>query len=245
MAKSLMIATCKIAVALLVSTSAGAFTASPPTEKSSTVLAAHMSREAFFRQTASLAIGGLFLFEGGPVQADEGDVAAPSKSIPMCKLQGGGKPSNCVSTSSVKQLDCYVTPWTFEVSADEAKARLKGVFAADPDIYKDLYEEKGYLRINAARGLVMDQLEFVIDEKDSLVKLRSAELFEDTPPSISDFGANRRRLDGIRKAAKVFELMGGGGGYDSIEMRGTGPLGQLKAFYGLQSGSGFEDLYED
>jgi hypothetical protein len=77
-----------------------------------------------------------------------------------------------------------------------------------------------------------------------LVKLRSAELFEDTPPSISDFGANRRRLDGIRKEAKVFELMGGGG-YDSIEMRGTGPLGQLKAFYGLQSGSGFEDLYAE
>jgi hypothetical protein len=50
-------------------------------------------------------------------------------------------------------------------------------------------------------------------------------------------------LDGIRKEAKVFDVMGGS--FDSIENRGTGPVGQLKAFYGLQSGAGFEDLYDE
>lgn len=215
-----------------------AFTTAPLSKRSLTILAAQKSRGDFLRE--SFAIGGLVLLGGtGPVQADEGE----AKSIAVCKSQGGGRPANCVSTSSVKQLDCYVAPWTFDsVTADEAKARLKGVFAADPDIYKDLYEENGYLRVNAARGLTTDQLEFIFDEQDKLVRLRSAELFDETPPSISDFGANRRRLDGIRKDAKVFEVMGGSG-YDSIEMRGTGPMGQLKAFYGLQSGAGFEDLY--
>ena len=141
----------------------------------------------------------------------------------------------------MKQVDCYVAPWTFECSAAEAQARLKGVFVADSMTYSELYEEKNYLRVSAARGLATDQLEFVFDEKDKFVKLRSADASDAI--SISDFGANRRRMDGIRKAANIFDVMGGS--YDSIENRGTGPLGQLKSFYGLQSGGGFEDLYKD
>ena len=44
--------------------------------------------------------------------------------------------------------------------------------------------------------------------------------------------------------------MGGGLTADSYEgggaaARGNGALGQLKAFYGLQSGQGFQDVFED
>jgi uncharacterized protein (DUF1499 family) len=220
-------------IALLASTEA--FVQFPQTHKSTSTLAAHKSRSDFLQQ-ASLAIGGLLLGSSLPANADD---AVPS--ISACKPQGGGKPINCVSTSSVKQVDCYVAPWTFECSAAEAQARLKGVFVADSMTYSELYEEKNYLRVSAARGLATDQLEFVFDEKDKFVKLRSADASDAI--SISDFGANRRRMDGIRKAANIFDVMGGS--YDSIENRGTGPLGQLKSFYGLQSGGGFEDLYKD
>ena len=213
------------------------------------VLPQHQSSRSEFLQQAivgatAFASGGLFLSLTTSVAYAEEDAVVSDKaptSIAACKLQGGGKPSNCISTSSVKQVDCYVAPWTFDCSAAEAQARLKGVFAADPMTYSDMYDEVGYLRVTAARGLVTDQLEFVIDDKEKLVKMRSAELSD--APSISDFGANRRRLDGIRKEAKVFDVMGGS--FDSIENRGTGPVGQLKAFYGLQSGAGFEDLYDE
>jgi len=166
----------------------------------------------------------------------------PEFPIKPCKIRRDGKPINCVSTSSVKQVDCYVAPWTFEVSASEAQKTLKGVFAADPIIYEEIYEGKNYLRVNAIRGPVSDQLEFSFNEEDKYVKIRSAEISDN--PFVSDFGANRRRLSEIRKIAKLFNVMGGGG-YDSIEQRGTGPLGQLKSFYGLQSGAGFEDVFKD
>lgn len=208
------------------------------TQKSSCP-AAHQPSRAEFLHGASVALGGLLL-ESSPSRADEA-VPPNRPKIAACKPQGGGSPSNCVSTSSVKQVDCYVAPWTFECSATEAQSRLKGVFVADPLTYTDIYEEKDYIRVKAGRGLVTDELEFVFDEEEKLVKMRSAELTD--TPSISDFGANRRRIDGIRKDAKVFDVMGGS--YDNIESRGTGPMGQLKAFYGLQSGAGFEGLYED
>ena len=201
-----------------------------------TLLKAQKTRSDFLQESCLLAIGGGLLLTG-PANADDG-----IRKISECKTPSGGKASNCVSSSSVKLVDCYVAPWEFDVSAEEAQARLKGVFAVDPSIYKDLYEEKGFLRVNAVRGLAVDQLEFIIDEKDKLVRLRSGELTNDPSP-ISDFGANRRRLDSIRKEAGVFEVMGGS--YDSIEARGTGPVGQLKAFYGLQSGDGFKEVLEE
>ena len=207
-------------------------------QKSSCLAVHHPSRAAFLHQ-ATLAFGGL-LSSTLPAFADD-DLPPKAPQIAACKSQGGGIPSNCISTSSVKQVDCYIAPWTFDCTSIEAQARLKGVFAADPLTYTDIYEEKGYIRVKAGRGLVTDELEFVFDEEEKLVKIRSAELSE--APSVSDFGANRRRMDGIRKVAKVFDVMGGS--YDAIENRGTGPLGQLKAFYGLQSGAGFEGRYDD
>jgi len=63
-------------------------------------------------------------------------------------------------------------------------------------------------------------------------------------------GANRKRIDGIRKRGAVFDLMGGGMTADSFDgggaaAKGNSPLGQLKAFYGLQRGEGFESVFEE
>ena len=53
-------------------------------------------------------------------------------SFSKCVKEDGktGKATNCVSTSNVKDVDLYSPPWTYEVSSDEAFARLKGAIAA-------------------------------------------------------------------------------------------------------------------
>mmetsp|Transcript_374 Transcript_374/g.574 ORF Transcript_374/g.574 Transcript_374/m.574 type:complete len:269 (+) Transcript_374:219-1025(+) len=169
--------------------------------------------------------------------------SAPTRTISECKAGSGGKPSNCISTRSIKKVDQYSPPWTFEVSADEAMARVKGVVETDPTLEMLEEDKEGkYLKVKASRNLVSDELEFIFDDRDQVVKFRSSETGE---PSISDFGANRSRLEGIRKKAGVFGVMGEGLTADSYEgSRGSGPIGQLKAFYGLQSGKGFEEVFD-
>jgi len=58
-------------------------------------------------------------------------------------------------------------------------------------------------------------------------------------------GANGRRIDDIRKKGAVFDLMGGGMTADSFQgggamVKGNNPFGQIKSFYGLQSGQGLD-----
>lgn len=176
-----------------------------------------------------------------PANADDDD-DVDNASIAPCKVVVGG-PTNCVSTASVKQVGCYAPPWTFQVSPDEAMARLKGVLISDPS-YNVEQVLPNYIRVSSVRGLVTDELEFRINEQDKVVTFRSAE--KSDVASVSDFGLNRKRLEEIRKKASIFGVMGEGLTADSFEGGGReGPLGQLKAFYGLQSGQGFEDVFED
>ena len=175
-----------------------------------------------------------------PANAD--DVEGGDASITPCKVEVGG-PTNCVSTASVRQVGCYAPPWTFQVSPEEAMARLKGVLISDSS-YNVEQVTTDYIRVSTVRGLVTDELEFRINEQDKVVTFRSAE--KGDAPSVSDFGLNRKRLEELRKKAGVFGVMGEGLTADSFEGGGGGgPLGQLKAFYGLQSGKGFEDVFED
>jgi uncharacterized protein (DUF1499 family) len=198
-----------------------------------------VTRLDILQHASVLMASGLLLSWPTVSRADE-DVIIPS-SISPCKPRKDGTYSNCVSTSSVKQVDCYIAPWTYEGSLSDAQSNLKNVFTKDTLVFSDLYEGNGYIRVHAARGLVTDELEFLFNDQEKVVTIRSAEI-SSSSSAISDFGANRRRLDSIRKDARIFDVMGGA--FDSIEKRGTGPLGQLKAFYGLQSGEGFQDLYE-
>jgi len=155
--------------------------------------------------------------------------------------------NNCVSTASVKQVNSYLPPWTFSVTPDEVAARIKGVVATDPSLELVQDTNNRYFVITANRGAVgaKDQLDLLINEQDSVVTFRSADMNEN--PSISDFGANRKRLEAFRKTAGVFGVMGEGLTADSFEGRGeiNGPMAQLKAFYGLQSGEGFQDVFDD
>jgi uncharacterized protein (DUF1499 family) len=170
---------------------------------------------------------------------------ADERSITGCSV--GAK--NCVSTMNIKNIDSYSPPWTFEVSPDEAFARIKGVLTSD-DSFRlvEVDDDARYVKANVQRVYAgQDEVEFLVKGDDKVVVFRSSEKEEG---SISDFGANRKRIDSIRKRGAVFDLMGGGMTADSYDgggavSRGNGALGQLKAFYGLQSGQGFETVFEE
>lgn len=85
-----------------------------------------------------------------------------------------------------------------------------------------------------------DEVEFLVKGDDKVVLFKSTARKNG---SVSDFGANRKRIDDIRKKCAVFDLMGGGLTADSVDgggaaSRGNGPLGQLKSFYGRQTSEG-------
>jgi uncharacterized protein (DUF1499 family) len=165
-----------------------------------------------------------------------------------------------VSTSNIKQLDTYSPPWTFEVTPDEAFARLKGLLSDAKSNSSGEYQfiqvdpDNKYIQVLVQRNFQSkDIIEFLIRPNDKVVVFRSYE--QDNPDTgtnsgISDFGIIRKRLEDLRKkSAGVFSVMGEGLTADSFEGGATGKrngiYGQLKSFYGLQSGAGFEDVFQD
>lgn len=147
--------------------------------------------------------------------------------------------TNCVSTASVRQLDLYMPPWTFNgMTKEEVVARLRGVIASDSTMML-VVDQPNYLKAQASRNFCTDELEFVVNEADEVVTFRSSQV---SGPAVSDFNANRKRLDEIRVKARLGIM---GQEYELADPSSEGPLGQLKAFYGLQSGEGFEDVNLD
>jgi uncharacterized protein (DUF1499 family) len=200
---------------------------------------------------ASIVAAGVLFFAGSAPLAIADDTTPVTATIPTTysieKCSTASK-SPCVSTSNVRQLDLYSPPWTFpdSYSADEIMSRLKGAVVADSSC--DIVQQDGnqYLVVQAKRPAdifgTTDRLEFVVNSADQVVTFRSSAPAESTS---TDFGLQRKRLDEIRRRAGVFGVMGENmNTADSATTgeRGNGPLGQLKAFYGLQSGGGFEDV---
>lgn len=171
-------------------------------------------------------------------------VTAPAYSITKCDVSS--KSPTCVSTSNVRQLDLYVPPWTFNTNADEAMARLKGAIEAEPlnTIVSSEDSSNRRLLVDSKRsklGGTSYRLEFLINESDNVITFRASAPSDVTGP---DFGLQRRRLSEIQERSS-FGVMGetlNSADTKSTADKGNGPLGQLKAFYGLQSGGGFEDV---
>jgi uncharacterized protein (DUF1499 family) len=124
------------------------------------------------------------------------------------------------------------------MTKDEVVARLRGVIKSDASMML-LVDQPNYLKAQASRNFYTDELEFVVNEADEVVTFRSSQV---SGPSVSDFNANRKRLDEIRVKARLGIM---GQEYEVPDPSSEGPLGQLKAFYGLQSGEGFEDVNLD
>ena len=176
--------------------------------------------------------------------ADDDADLKPPRSIQACSRDA----KNCVSTANIKQIDLYSPPWTFEVSPDEAFARIKGVLKSDDSyVITEVDDEARYIRAYAQRLTIdQDEIEFLVKGDDKVVVFKSSERKEGVP----DFGANRKRCDDIRTKGAVFELQGGGLTADSFQgggaaARGNNVFGQIKSFYGLQSGQGFESVFEE
>jgi len=177
----------------------------------------------------------------------DGTTKAPVYSIGVCDVEG----DDCVSTASIRDAKgSYSPPWTFETSPDEAFARIKGVLASDDAfVITEVDDTARYVRAYAKRlaSANRDEVEFLVRGDDKVVLYRSTARLNG---SVSDFGANRKRIDDIRRRGAVFGLQGDGLTADSLNgggetNRNNGPWGQLKAFYGLQSGEGFEKLFDE
>lgn len=170
--------------------------------------------------------------------------AALQYSIAKCSLTPNSP--ICISTSNIRQLDLYAPPWTFATSADEAMARLKGSVESEPlnSIVPSEDNTSRHLLVDSKRsqlGSTAYRMEFVINEADAVITYRSSAPADITGP---DFGLQRQRLGEIRARA-TFGVMGES--LDSADTKSTGEkgygfVGQLKSFYGLQSGGGFEEV---
>jgi uncharacterized protein (DUF1499 family) len=173
-----------------------------------------------------------------------------TRQIQGCpKIAKSGKPSNCIGTSNIKQLDSYSPPWTFDVSPDEAFARLKGIVTSDPSFtIVEIDADARFLAVDVKRLNTVDSMEFLVKGDDQVVIFKSFEKDLDNV-IVSDFGANRKRVEELRKkSGGVFSVMGAGLTADSYDGGAAGKRngvgGQLKAFYGLNSGQGYEGVFE-
>ena len=193
------------------------------------------SRRNLFSSSVAALATGLLVISPGRAGADDD---TPT-SIPACEVSADA-PANCVSTASIKKVDLYAPPFSIPegMSSGEAMARLKGAISVDKSLSIQK-ETNNYLKVTATRKFNTDEIEFLINPSDNVITFRSRQV--DGPSSVPDFGANRKRLDELRRAAK-FGVMGEE--FDTADVAPReGALGQLKAFYGLgSSGEGFEDV---
>jgi uncharacterized protein (DUF1499 family) len=191
---------------------------------------------------------GVMLLANNPTAWASDDVVAPPTTVAMCeKTASTGNPVNCVSTASIRQFDSYAPPWTWQddnnLSADAIIARLKGAIAVDPNLTL-IAQTSDTLVVTAQRNaFCTDQIIFRVNGIDRAVTFSSRQV--SGPDGVSDFGANRKRLERIRQSTKVLSIMGSE--LDSADA--TAPresvTDQLKAFWGLQSGGGYESVLLD
>jgi uncharacterized protein (DUF1499 family) len=102
---------------------------------------------------------------------------------------------NCVSTQATDGRH-KVEAIVFDGNPDAAMRRLKAVVAAVPRM-KVVTEAENYLRAEATSLIFRfrDDVEFFIDRQAKVIHFRSA-----SRVGYSDLGANRARMERIRKA---------------------------------------------
>jgi uncharacterized protein (DUF1499 family) len=198
------------------------------------------SRRKFFESClATTTLGATSVLSGLAFAADETTV----NSIVPCKKDPGGSAANCVSSASVRQVDLYVAPWTWieGTSVEEVVGRLKGAIESDSSLTMTQNNDNRYFRVKASRNFAVDEIQFLVNEADRVITLRSEQI---EGPDVTDLGMNRKRLDEIRKRTQVLRVMGEEfASADSAPREGA--VDQLRAFWGYQSGSGYESILLD
>lgn len=102
---------------------------------------------------------------------------------------------NCVSTQATDQQH-KIEPIGFDGSPDDAMTQLKAVVAAIPRM-KIITQTGSYLHAEVTSLIFRfkDDVEFFIDPNAKVIHFRSA-----SRVGYSDLGANRARMENIRKA---------------------------------------------
>ncbi|MBL8514157.1 MAG: DUF1499 domain-containing protein [Betaproteobacteria bacterium] len=103
---------------------------------------------------------------------------------------------NCVSSTVEKSDKHYIEPIAFSGDANTAWAKLAGLVKGQTRM-SVVTEKPGYLYVeskSAGLGFV-DDVEFALDEKASVIHVRSASRL-----GVRDFDVNRKRIEGIRAA---------------------------------------------
>jgi uncharacterized protein (DUF1499 family) len=111
------------------------------------------------------------------------------------KLRPCPNSPNCVSTFAIDDAH-KIEPLTFSDSPDAALARLKTVILLQPRV-QIVTATDTYLHVEFTTALMryVDDVEFLVDAAMKVIHFRSASRL-----GYSDLGANRRRMEKIRRA---------------------------------------------
>lgn len=153
-----------------------------------------------------------------------------SAAVPPCSPSS----NNCISSASVRALDKFIPPWGYPASlpASEVIDRLASSLVSSQCVVLDRTDTT--LKAKSTRNFgAVDELLFEVNEADRVIAISSQQV---DGPELNGLAGQKNRLREIQVKAG---FLGG------EEQPREGALGQLKAFYGLQSGSGFEDVFLD
>eukprot|EP00588_Corethron_pennatum_P032331 CAMPEP_0194347160 /NCGR_PEP_ID=MMETSP0171-20130528/105835_1 /TAXON_ID=218684 /ORGANISM="Corethron pennatum, Strain L29A3" /LENGTH=282 /DNA_ID=CAMNT_0039114381 /DNA_START=542 /DNA_END=1390 /DNA_ORIENTATION=+ len=149
--------------------------------------------------------------------------------IPAC----GPDEGVCLSTSSTKDIMKFTAPWEYDAGASSPGNVLVALKRAIVRASGSITEENGgYLRADLNGFEMQYQV-----RTDGVVTYKMAQAGGFRLPGGEK--VIRSKLDEVKKVAGVF---GSGGPQAGAVANEEGALGQLKAFYGIQSGLGSEEL---
>merc|ERR1719401_147945 len=98
------------------------------------------SRGAFLSSARSAILSSVLAPKSASMAEETQPETKPSRSIQGCAIDS----DDCVSTANIKDAKgSYSPPWTFEVSPDEAFARIKGVIKSDDGLVVTELDEEG------------------------------------------------------------------------------------------------------
>lgn len=103
---------------------------------------------------------------------------------------------NCVSSEAEESSAAHVAPIGYGGSGEEARQRLGRVLRSWPGAEVRLETPQAVWCVMRTRWLgFRDDVEFVFDDADRVIRVRSASRL-----GYSDLGANRRRIEALRRA---------------------------------------------
>jgi len=119
--------------------------------------------------------------------------SAEQNSITM-KLKQCPDTPNCVSSQSLS-AEHKISPIPYKTSAVEAKEKIKTIMLIMPNT-RLIKEKDQYLHIEFKTSVLkfVDDVEIIIDDAEKVIHIRSA-----SRVGHWDLGANRRRVENIRK----------------------------------------------